>query len=303
MIAIENISYSYGKVHALRNVGFTVPSGHVAGLIGPNGAGKSTLLKILSGYLTPQEGEVYIDGLSLFRDPIEARRRLSYVQETPLLYREMRVLEYLKFVWALKEGRSVVRSELDIILEKTGLSHLCKMIIGNLSKGNRQRVALAQALIGNPSVMLLDEPTSALDPAQIIEIRNFVRGVAGRVTVILSSHILSEVSQTCNYLILIRKGEVEFNGPIATLPEQTHGVAKKYRFFFAELSDNIITLMGMIPGAIVSSYQHVDNTIVTEVSNEDVFFQSLFNHVAEQKIPLREIRRDESSLESLFKRS
>lgn len=215
MITVTQLNHFFGHFHALRNVNFVVPSGCITGFIGPNGAGKSTTLRALAGILIPQEGHVEIDGLSLVSDPLTFRRKIGYMQEAPVLYREMKIREYLDFVAAIKAVEpSVRRTHVDTIMGRCGIAHIQRRLIGNLSKGNRQRVSLAQALIGDPTALLLDEPTSAMDPAEVIRIRAFIRELQPGMSILLSSHILSEVAQICDRLIFIRDGEIRYDGPV-----------------------------------------------------------------------------------------
>ena len=211
MIHIQNLNHHYGRFHSLHDINIDIPQGSLTGLIGPNGAGKSTLMKILAGFLVPSSGSVVVGGVSTEQDPILARRKVGYMPETPALYRELRVEEYLDFVSVLKGlSREETLKERDYLIQCCGLSKILKKLIGGLSKGNRQRVALAQALIGSPEVILLDEPTSALDPAQVMEIRNFIKSIGGQKTVLMSSHILSEIAQICDRIVFIRDGRMVF---------------------------------------------------------------------------------------------
>lgn len=215
MIEIKNLEHYYGQFHSLKNVSFTVPAGSICGFIGPNGAGKSTVIKTLAGFLVPSSGETWVDGVEISRAPIEARRRTGYMPETPFLYRELRVEEYLDFVANLKDvPSSELKAQKERLMEQCGLSHIRKLLIGSLSKGNRQRVAIAQALLGNPKVLLLDEPTSALDPGQVLEIRSLIKSLHGKVTVLISSHILPEISQICDLIVYIRGGVIQYQGPV-----------------------------------------------------------------------------------------
>lgn len=217
MIHIQNLNHHYGRFHSLHDINVTIPKGSLTGLIGPNGAGKSTFMKILAGYLVPSSGSVEISGISTQVQPLETRRRIGYMPETPSLYREMRVEEYLDFVATLKGLNKKERiQERDEIIRCCGLEKILRKLIGGLSKGNRQRVALAQALVGSPEVILLDEPTSALDPAQVMEIRQFIKSLGGQKTVLMSSHILSEISQICDRILFIRDGHVVFQSDSQT---------------------------------------------------------------------------------------
>ncbi len=210
-IELRDLNHFYGNFHSLHDVNIDISPGSLTGLIGPNGAGKSTLMKILAGFLVPSSGTVRVAGLSVQENPLEARRKVGYMPETPALYRELRVEEYLDFVATLKGlTRAETLGERDEIVQCCGLHKILKKLIGGLSKGNRQRVALAQALIGSPEVILLDEPTSALDPSQVMEIRSFIKGIGGRKTVLMSSHILSEIAQICDRIVFIRDGRTVF---------------------------------------------------------------------------------------------
>ncbi|QQR80001.1 MAG: ABC transporter ATP-binding protein [Deltaproteobacteria bacterium] len=211
MIQLQQLNHFYGHFHSLHDINIDIPKGSITGLIGPNGAGKSTLMKILAGFLVPSQGIVTVAGIPVQKRPLEARKKVGYMPETPALYRELRVEEYLDFVSTLKGlSQEETQKERPYLIDCCGLEKILKKLIGGLSKGNRQRVALAQALIGSPEVILLDEPTSALDPAQVMDIRNFIKGIAGQKTVLMSSHILSEIAQICDRIVFIRDGRVVF---------------------------------------------------------------------------------------------
>lgn len=206
MIEVEALSRRYGSRLAVNDVSFRVEPGEIVGFLGPNGAGKTTTLRMLTGYLAPTSGEVRVDGIDVVRRSIEARARLGYMPEGVPLYREMRVHEYLRHRGALKNvgdvGEAVDRS-----LELAGVADARRRIIAQLSKGYRQRVGLAEALIADPPILILDEPTSGLDPNQVRQFRELVRSFAGKKTVLLSTHILSEVEAVCDRVIIIRQGE------------------------------------------------------------------------------------------------
>src|ERR1700688_5321876 len=196
MIEVKNLTKAYGNFVAVKDVSFKAESGSILGFLGPNGAGKTTTMRIITGYMPATAGTVLIDGLDIFTESLAARRRIGYLPETPPLYSDMRVEAYLRFVAKL---RGLRRSEVDDAVERVlkicGLSDMAHRICGQLSKGYRQRVGLAQAIIHNPPVLVLDEPTIGLDPRQIHEIRELIRGLAGERTIVLSTHILPEVSQ------------------------------------------------------------------------------------------------------------
>ncbi|SFM93095.1 ABC transporter ATP-binding protein [Thermodesulforhabdus norvegica] len=209
MIDVRGLTKYYGAIPAIQDVSFQVEKGEIVGFLGPNGAGKSTTIKILTCYMPPSAGVARIDGLDCFEHSLEVRKRIGYLPETVPLYTEMTVRRFLQFS-ASSKGIPArhIKKEVDRVVDVCGLKPVAHRIIGNLSKGYRQRVGLAQALIGNPPVIILDEPTIGLDPAQIVEMRNLIKSLAGEHTVFLSSHILPEVAQTCQRVVIINKGRI-----------------------------------------------------------------------------------------------
>jgi len=209
MVEIQNLTRNYGPIKALKNISFTVERGEILGFLGPNGAGKSTTMNIITGYLPSSEGTVKVGGYDILENPKEVKRRIGYMPEHPPLYMDMTVEDFLDFVSDLKHvEKKKKKSHIAEIMELTKLTEARGRLIKNLSKGYRQRVGLAQALAGNPDVLVLDEPTVGLDPRQIIEIRKLIRDLGKRHTVILSSHILPEVSAVCERVVIINKGEI-----------------------------------------------------------------------------------------------
>lgn len=209
MINVENLSKTYGNHIALDNVSFEVEKGHIYGLLGPNGAGKSTTMNILTGYLAPTEGSVYINGFKMGEKTLEAKRSIGYLPEIPPVYPDMSVTEYLDFAASIKNvSKKQRKEEIERVIGLTGLDGVRRRLIKNLSKGYRQRVGIAQALLGSPEVIILDEPTVGLDPEQIIEIRTLIKNLRTKHTVILSSHILSEISAVCDECLIINHGKV-----------------------------------------------------------------------------------------------
>lgn len=207
MIEIKHLVKNYGKYQAVNDISFKVETGEVLGFLGPNGAGKSTTMNIITGYISATSGEVLIDGFDILKNPKEAKKRIGYLPEVPPLYPDMTVEEYLNFTAELKGVKKAeIKPMLEDIMEKIKISHVCGKLIKNLSKGYRQRVGLAQALVGYPEVLILDEPTVGLDPKQIIEIRDVIKDLSKNHTIILSSHILSEVSAVCDHVMIINKG-------------------------------------------------------------------------------------------------
>ncbi len=208
MIKVENLVKRYGTNYALNNISFEIQSGEIVGLLGPNGAGKSTTMNILTGYLSSTSGAAYIDGINVFEDPMAAKKLIGFLPEQPPVYPDMTVLEYLNFVYELKGCKLEREAHLSEIMEVVKLTDVKKRLIGNLSKGYKQRVGIAQALVGDPKVVIFDEPTVGLDPKQILEVRNLLRTLAKRHTVILSTHILAEVQAVCERVLIINKGEL-----------------------------------------------------------------------------------------------
>lgn len=209
MIQVSHLTRMYGPRTAIDDLNFEVRSGEVVGFLGPNGAGKTTTMKILTGFMPATSGKASVAGFDVFDQPIELKRNVGYLPETPPVYPEMTVLDYMDHVSRLHEvPREKRRSAISATIERTGLGDVRGRLIGNLSKGYRQRVGLAQALVHNPKVLILDEPTVGLDPKQIIEIRQLIKGLAGEHTVILSSHILPEVTATCERIIVINRGKI-----------------------------------------------------------------------------------------------
>lgn len=208
MIKVENLVKRYGSNFALNDVSFEIGEGEIVGLLGPNGAGKSTAMNILTGYLSSTSGRVYIDGVDILEDPIRAKRNIGFLPEQPPVYGDMTVMEYLRFVYELKGCKLDRDAHLDEIISVVKLGEVKNRLIANLSKGNKQRVGIAQALVGDPKVLIFDEPTIGLDPKQILAVRNLLRTLARNHTVILSTHILAEVQAVCERVIIINKGSL-----------------------------------------------------------------------------------------------
>ncbi len=219
MIKIENLVKTYGDIRAVDNISFEVQEGEIVGFLGPNGAGKSTTMNMLTGYLSSTSGKAMIDGIDILEQPLEAKRRIGFLPEQPPLYLDMTVEEYLNFIYDLKGCKLNRRKHLLEICEVVRITEVYKRIIRNLSKGYRQRVGIAQALVGNPKVIIFDEPTVGLDPKQIVEIRNLIRTLGRNHTVILSTHILPEVSAVCERIVVINRGKLIAN-------EKTEDIAR-----------------------------------------------------------------------------
>ena len=224
MIKVEGVSKRYGSTRAVRNISFEVEPGEIVGFLGPNGAGKTTTMRILTGFLPPTEGKATVAGYDIAEQPLEVKKRIGYLPESPPVYPEMDVDGYLAFVARLKGiPSSDIQQRIEAVLERVSIGHVRSKLIGKLSKGYRQRVGLAQALVHSPEVLILDEPTVGLDPKQIIEVRELIKSLAGEHTIILSTHILSEVASTCNRIIIINEGEIEASDTPANLTARMQG--------------------------------------------------------------------------------
>lgn len=220
MIEVRDLTKRYGDIDAVRGINFTADKGQVLGFLGPNGAGKTTTMRIITGFMPPTAGTVRVAGFDVLDDSLEARKRIGYLPENPPLYNDMTTRSYLRFVGKI---RGIDRADLeDSILRamaKCGLADVAERVVGNLSKGYRQRVGLAQALIHDPAVLVLDEPTIGLDPRQIIDIRGLIRELSGERTVILSTHILPEVQQLCDKVVIINRGRIVTEASLAELTQ------------------------------------------------------------------------------------
>jgi ABC-2 type transport system ATP-binding protein len=303
VIEVQHLTKRYGRVTAVDDVSFRVERGEILGFLGPNGAGKTTTMRILTGYMPATEGKAIVAGFDVFDQPIEAKRRTGYLPETPPLYPDMSVVEYLGFVAKIKgvppnERRQRVQQS----MERTRVDDMANRLCGKLSKGYRQRVGLAQALIHNPDVLILDEPTAGLDPKQIIETRELIKDLAGDHTVILSTHILPEVSQTCQRVVIINKGRVVAIDTPDNLIARLQGSVTMYVQLDANGADASGAL-GRIPGVTrVTEADRRDGTIGYEVDSEhghDVR-RDLARTVVSSGWGLLELRPMRLSLEEIF---
>ena len=223
MIEVKNITKRYGGVKAVDDISFTAESGEVLGLLGPNGAGKSTTMNIITGYLGATEGTVLIDGEDILERPKQAKAKIGYLPEQPPLYQEMTVRRYLEFVFDLKKVRLPKKEHINEVMAIVKISEVAGRVIRNLSKGYRQRVGFAAALLGNPPVLILDEPTVGLDPKQIIDIRKLIKSLGKKHTIIFSSHVLSEVSAVCDRIVMINNGKIVADAAVDKLSEAVGG--------------------------------------------------------------------------------
>ncbi len=248
MIAVQNVTKYYGQVRALDHVSFNVNKGEIVGLLGPNGSGKTTLMRILTGFFPPTEGKVIVADLDVETSSLEVRRRLGYLAENVVLYPDMTVRSFLEFSARIKEGDASQRKkQVDRVLDECDIEHMARRHIGTLSKGYRQRVGLAQALLCQPEVLILDEPTVGLDPHQVIEMRELIKKMAGTTTVLLSSHILSEVGLTCHRVVIIDKGKIIAEDTAEGLSERVQGAARVFLRAGGERT-NVLAALRSLPG-------------------------------------------------------
>lgn len=248
MIEVSNLVKCYGPKVAVDHIDFRIDDGEVVGFLGPNGAGKSTTMNILTGYISSTEGSVRVDGYDVLEEPREVKRRIGFLPENPPLYMDMTVNEYLRFACKMKKVGKPVQRHIDQICETVGIAHVQKRLIRNLSKGYKQRTGLAQALVGNPGTVILDEPTVGLDPIQIIGVRNIIRELGSNGTVILSSHILSEVQSVCKRVLIINEGKICADGSI---DELSGGVQRNHtlQLRVAGEQERVLSVLGTVKGA------------------------------------------------------
>jgi len=248
MIQAQNLAKMYGNAHALRDVTFEVQKGEILGFLGPNGAGKTTTMRILTGFMPPSAGSARVAGFDVFADSIEVRKRIGYLPESVPLYYEMSVWDYLDFAARLR-GVKNRDSAIERAMEMTNISERADQLIGKLSKGYKQRVGIAQAIVHNPEVLILDEPTIGLDPKQIIEIRHLIKSLAGDHTVILSTHILPEVSQTCSRILIINDGKIVAEDTPERLSARVRG-AEHIHLQVAQAAPEIPTEIEKVQGVL-----------------------------------------------------
>ncbi|MBO5266954.1 MAG: ATP-binding cassette domain-containing protein [Ruminiclostridium sp.] len=303
MIEVKNLTKSYGSKKAVNDISFKAEEGQVLGFLGPNGAGKSTTMNILTGYLSSTEGQAFIDGIDILEDPIKAKKLIGYLPEQPPLYFDMTVDEYLNFVYGLKGCKLPKKSHLNEICEIVKITDVRKRLIKNLSKGYKQRVGFAQALVGNPKVLILDEPTVGLDPKQIIEIRTLIKKLGKNHTVILSSHILPEVQAVCDRIVVINKGRIVANGNTDTLAKNLSADHKLV--LHAEGSaEEIKKLLDSIPQMervyIAKQVEEKVNEFHLEAKEGVDIRREVFKKLASRNYPILMMRSNELTLEEVF---
>ncbi len=305
MIEVTGLSKRYGTHLAVNDVSFSIDKGEVIGFLGPNGAGKSTIMNILTGYLSLTRGKVEIDGYDITEYPEDAKKRIGYLPEIPPLYIDMKVREYLNFIYDLKKVKFPKKPHIDEILKLVKIDNVQNRLIKNLSKGYRQRVGFAQALIGNPDVLILDEPTVGLDPKQIIEIRNLIARLGKNHTIILSSHILSEIQAVCKRVIIINKGQIIADDTPENLSNKLssdHSLVARIVGGEQEMLDALSTVKGV--KSVTSLGRKEDGSfdfLIEPETGSDVRAE-VFKRVASRGKVLLSLTNNKVSLEQIFLR-
>ncbi|MGN0637140.1 MAG: ABC transporter ATP-binding protein [Huintestinicola sp.] len=303
MIEVKNLTKQYGAKKAVDNISFTVNDGEILGFLGPNGAGKSTTMNILTGYISSTDGEVLINGIDILDNPTAAKKEIGYLPEIPPLYPDMSVKEYLNFVYDLKKCRIPREAHIDDVCKLVKITDVYNRLIKHLSKGYRQRVGMAQALIGNPKILILDEPTVGLDPKQILDIRNLIKRLGKKHTVILSSHILSEIQAVCDRIVIINKGEIVADDTTENL---TKAVSDDLRYT-ARIDgprEEVIKLIKGIRGVedVTAEMEREPGIYDYEIEvaeNSDIR-RDLFKRLAERNWYMLGLRSNEMTLEDIF---
>ncbi len=299
MIRIENLSKKYGTKVAVKGISFSIERGEVVGFLGPNGAGKSTTMNVLTGYLSASGGSASIAGFDVLDDAISARRHIGYLPEQPPLYFDMTVDEYLEFVYELKKVDKPRSEHITSICELVGLLDVRRRLIKNLSKGYKQRVGIAQALIGDPEVLILDEPTVGLDPNQIMEIRSLIKNLGKDRTVILSTHIIPEVMAVCERIIVINEGEIVADDTVKNLMHDL-GEQSKFEAQIEGDAGDIIAILAQIPG-VTDVVCESGKFVITAEDGADIR-KNVFYAAAQNDLPLLSFAQIDASLESVFAR-
>lgn len=302
MIKVDNVVKYYGEHLALKGVSYTINKGEIVGFLGPNGAGKSTMMRIITGYLPATSGYVYLDDYEVYDNPIELKKRIGYMPENVSLYTEMTVTDYLKFCAKLKGVPSKkVKSAVENTIEITGLTKYKDRIIGHLSKGYRQRTGIAQAIIHDPEVLILDEPTSGLDPNQLIEVRALIKSLGGTRTVILSTHILSEVEDTCERALIIDSGELIAEDTIEGLKMamDREVLGGNIELKVADRQNDALLCVREVNGVVQAETDNF-GTIIIECERGNDSRAEIVKHLVNNNFDVLEIKPKERSLEEVF---
>ena len=300
MIKIDNVTKMYGQNVAVKNVSFEVGKGEILGFLGPNGAGKTTMMRVITGFFLPTDGNVFVDGHSVVSEPLEVKAKIGYVPENPSMYKDMKVYDYLKFISAIKGvPKSNVKKSVEKVIETCSLSTYAKRRIGELSKGYRQRLALGQALVNDPPVLILDEPTSGLDPKQIHEIRGLIKSMGGDRTIILSTHILPEVSMICSKVVIINEGEI-------VAVDKTENIGQNLtKSLQIEIvvdgpSDKVVDSLSRMDG--IEKVKSSGDTYIIDVEKDKELRAMIARKIVESGCGLLEMKTRSMSLEDIFLR-
>ena len=303
MIEVKNLSKSYGSKLAVDGISFTAGESEILGFLGPNGAGKSTTMNMLTGYLSSSGGQALINGVDILEDPVRAKKDIGYLPEQPPLYLDMTVMEYLNFVYDLKKCKLPRKSHLAEICSLVKITDVSRRVIRNLSKGYKQRVGLAQALVGNPKVLILDEPTVGLDPKQIIEIRTLIKKLGRNHTVILSSHILSEVQAVCDKIVVINRGKLVAND---TTEHLSHNLSADHKLT-VQIEGPVKEVKALLEQIPDMQEVHLNRTIDKTIGEYELnavegcdIRSEVFKRMAARNYPILLMRSSELTLEEIF---
>ncbi len=303
MVEVKNLTKNYGNIKAVDNISFTVGEGEILGFLGPNGAGKSTTMNMITGYISSTSGTVTIDGKEILENPKEAKSKIGYLPEIPPLYTDMTVKKYLEFMFDLKKVKLPKKEHIEEVMRLVHITEQADRIIKNLSKGYRQRVGFAQALLGNPPVLILDEPTVGLDPNQIIEIRKLIKSLGKKHTIIFSSHVLSEISATCDRILVISNGKIVADAKANELSASTAG-EEKLALIVEGNSSDITSAIKNIPAVIRVSKvaDKGDNSAkyMVEYEKEYDIRRDVFNAMARINCPILDMQSGNETLEEMF---
>ncbi len=307
MIRVQNLSKYYGPRAAIKNLSFEIQKGEIVGFLGPNGAGKTTTMKMLTGFMTPTEGSIEIAGFDVRKNPIEVKKKLGYLPETPPVYSDMTVTAYLRYVADLKlVPKNEKNQNIESTLQSLKLTEVKNRLIQNLSKGYRQRVAIAQALVSNPEVLVLDEPTVGLDPKQVTEFREILKNLKENHTIILSTHILQEVHASCERVIILNQGEIVAQNTIEALTQAVRSKnalahPDKHVRVFLKVSRPDDSFKSLLESqSYIRSVTLASNQYEIECENQEQFFESIVKNVMKHKIGFQEFRKEQLLLEDVF---
>lgn len=304
MIEVKNITKKYGSVIAVNNISFKINEGEIIGLLGPNGAGKSTTMNIITGFIEPTEGEIEIEGYNISKNPKKAKEQIGYMPEGVPLYSELTVKEFVTYMAELKKvDRKTRKEKVEKIIEETGLKDVEKKLTQNLSRGYKQRVSMAGALVGEPKILILDEPTVGLDPKQITEIRTLIKELGKTHTIILSSHILSEVSQICNKVIIINKGKIVAIDTPENLEKKVSNDNKTY-VTVEDPENKMDTIKEKIPEIkeikLIKENEDKTKQYIIESEEKEDLRKIIFTEFAKENITIFEMKKPDTTLEDAF---